>query len=65
MTGVIVGWLSASGDDCALWHIEHNDGDNEDLELHEVGSWTKRNDLFRDRMIGGERVIGGETELQK
>lgn len=34
--GLIVGWLPASGDDCALWHIQHSDGDGEDLELHEV-----------------------------
>lgn len=34
--GLIDGWLPASGDDCALWHIQHSDGDGEDLELHEV-----------------------------
>ena len=34
--GLIVGWLPALGDDCALWHIQHSDGDVEDLELHEV-----------------------------
>jgi hypothetical protein len=36
--GVVVGWLPALGDDCALWHVQHSDGDVEDLELHEVGS---------------------------
>ena len=35
--GLIVGWLPALGDDCALWHVQHTDGDVEDLELHEVG----------------------------
>lgn len=34
--GSIVGWLPQSGEDVALWHIVHSDGDEEDLELHEV-----------------------------
>ena len=34
--GVIVGWLPADGEDIALWHVEHVDGDEEDLEEFEV-----------------------------
>ena len=29
-------WLPAEGDDFALWHLVHDDGDEEDLEEHEV-----------------------------
>ncbi len=36
--GTIVAWLPAEGDDPALWHVEHDDGDEEDLEEHEVSS---------------------------
>ena len=34
--GTIVGYLPEDGDDPALWHVRHLDGDAEDLELHEV-----------------------------
>ena len=34
--GVIVGWLPADGEDIALWHVEHVDGDEEDLDELEV-----------------------------
>lgn len=34
--GTVVGWLPQAGEDVALWHIVHADGDEEDLELHEV-----------------------------
>ena len=34
--GNIVGWLPQAGEDVALWHVVHVDGDEEDLELHEV-----------------------------
>lgn len=36
MIGTIVGWLPEEGDDDALWHVLHLDGDEEDLEEHEV-----------------------------
>jgi hypothetical protein len=36
VVGTITGWVAAEGDDPALWHIEHIDGDEEDLEEHEV-----------------------------
>ena len=36
MVGKIVGWWPAEGDDPALWHVQHSDGDEEDLEEHEV-----------------------------
>ena len=29
-------WAPEDGDDPALWHVEHDDGDEEDLEHHEV-----------------------------
>ena len=35
--GVITGWLSADHNEgLALWHVEHGDGDEEDLEEHEL-----------------------------
>ena len=35
--GVIDGWLPKEiNDGLALWHVKHDDGDDEDLELHEV-----------------------------
>jgi len=35
--GVIVGWLPASGDDEALWHLQHqDDSDEEDLDETEL-----------------------------
>ena len=34
--GTITGWLPPDGDDIALWHVEHLDGDEEDLEEFEV-----------------------------
>ena len=34
--GKITGWVPAQGDDVALWHVVHEDGDEEDLEEHEV-----------------------------
>ena len=30
------GWLPEEGEDEALWHVEHDDGDEEDLEECEV-----------------------------
>ena len=34
--GTITCWLPASGDDDALWHMSHDDGDAEDLDASEV-----------------------------
>lgn len=34
--GKIVGWLPPQDEDVALWHVLHADGDEEDLEEHEV-----------------------------
>lgn len=36
MFGLIVGWLPATANDVALWHVQHIDGDEEDLEEAEV-----------------------------
>lgn len=36
MVGTIVGWLPPEGEDIALWHVVHDDGDEEDLEETEV-----------------------------
>eukprot|EP00936_MAST-01D_sp_MAST-1D-sp1_P000453 g453.t1 len=35
-TARVTKWVPAEGDDPALWHLEHEDGDEEDLEEHEV-----------------------------
>ncbi|KOO52886.1 hypothetical protein Ctob_007717 [Chrysochromulina tobinii] len=34
--GKITGWLPAEGEDCALWHFEMEDGDDEELDLQET-----------------------------
>ena len=34
--GRLTGWLPADGDDCALWHMAMDDGDEEELEEEEV-----------------------------
>jgi hypothetical protein len=34
--GLIVGWLPAEEDDPPIWHVQHQDGDEEDLEEHEL-----------------------------
>lgn len=34
--GVIVGWLPPDGEDEALWHMVHDDGDEEDLDEYEA-----------------------------
>ena len=41
---VIVAWVPEEGDDQALWHVRHPDGDEEDLEAEEVdvGDPSKR-----------------------
>lgn len=39
--GLVAGWLSAEDNDGqALWHIEHSDGDEEDLEAFEIEDAT-------------------------
>jgi hypothetical protein len=50
--GVVVGWVPAEdgrngmGEPVALWRVQHDDGDEEDLEEHEVGraiaAWAAR-----------------------
>ena len=35
-TGRITGWYPPSGEDVALWHVVHEDGDENDLEDWEV-----------------------------
>ena len=34
--GKITGYLPAEGEDCALWHMRMDDGDDEELEEEEV-----------------------------
>lgn len=41
--GTVVGWLPPEGDDEALWHVVHDDGDEEDLDLKDV-SWSLTDD---------------------
>ena len=35
-SATVTKWLPAAGRDAALWHVKHDDGDEEDLEEHEV-----------------------------
>lgn len=36
MIGLIVGWLPPTDEDDALWHVQHQDGDEEDLNESEL-----------------------------
>lgn len=36
VVGTIIGWAPPANDDPALWRVMHTDGDEEDLEEHEV-----------------------------
>mmetsp|Transcript_17557 Transcript_17557/g.29031 ORF Transcript_17557/g.29031 Transcript_17557/m.29031 type:complete len:853 (+) Transcript_17557:241-2799(+) len=36
LDGTVVSWLPPNGDEIALWHVEHDDGDSEDLEESEA-----------------------------
>ena len=31
-----MGWLPPEGEDQALWHVVHDDGDEEDLDIDDV-----------------------------
>eukprot|EP01041_Mallomonas_annulata_P007822 gene7822-15997_t len=42
--GEITGWLPAENSDPALWHVTHLDGDEEDLEEHEVEKYLLDNE---------------------
>jgi hypothetical protein len=61
--GTIVKWLPAAGGEVALWHMLHEDGDEEDLEEHEVeeclqlaGNWQTEGDPWIGRTV--RRVFG-------
>eukprot|EP01034_Spumella_vulgaris_P023030 gene23030-29219_t len=43
--GTIVGWLPQSGEDIELYHVVHADGDEEDLELHEVQEYLVKEEV--------------------
>ena len=70
--GVVVAWLPAQADDPALWHVRHDDGDEEDLDENEMQSaisahveqqpcspeWcTEGHEWIGERVV---RVFGGE-----
>lgn len=47
---MITGWLAATAEDPALWHVMHIDGDEEDLELHEVQESLLDNSIALDEV---------------
>lgn len=71
--GRIIGWVPEEGDDFALWHVKHDDGDSEDLEEHEVTESVLNDaDAAKERAAkaaaasakeavegGGKAVVGG------
>ncbi len=59
--GVIIGWLPPDGEDMALWHVEHVDGDEEDLEEFEVEKYILPDD-DPEAMVAAERRA---TKLEK
>jgi hypothetical protein len=54
VVGAITGWLPADNDDPAIWHVTHVDGDEEDLEEHEV----------RQHLIDGEEEAALEAAAE-
>lgn len=44
MYGLIVGWLPATKTEEALWHVQHLDGDQEDLDEREVLEYLVQSD---------------------
>ena len=42
---VVTGYVSEDGEDCALWHVRHLDGDEEDLEKYELDEAIAQYDM--------------------
>jgi hypothetical protein len=59
VVGRIVGWLPPEGSDSALWHVRHLDGDEEDLELHEVEAALVDGEEDVEAELGGVGVGSG------
>lgn len=57
MVGTIVGWLPPEGEDIALWHVVHDDGDEEDLEESEVkDSLVENSENIEDAEDEGDSI---------
>jgi hypothetical protein len=54
--GSVTAYLPPDGADQALWHIEHDDGDEEDLEEHELQPALER---WRERPADGLMQLSG------
>jgi hypothetical protein len=62
--GTVVGYLPASSNEgLELWHIQHDDGDGEDLELHELNDALR--DFDEDRREGGEESDSGSVTVSE
>lgn len=60
VVGTIVGWLPPEGEDIALWHVVHDDGDEEDLEESEVKDFLVRDSEHAGETEGGIQEIEGD-----
>jgi hypothetical protein len=63
VVGTIVGWLPPEGEDMALWHVVHEDGDEEDLEESEVKDFLVSE--TSDAPEGDAEVIQGDSQESK
>ena len=47
--GTVTKWVPGDGESSALWHIQHEDGDEEDLEEQEaadaISLWTRASEV--------------------
>jgi hypothetical protein len=58
VVGTIVGWLPPEGEDMALWHVVHEDGDEEDLEEAEVKDSLVGSSSEDDKIGDGTNIEG-------
>lgn len=62
--GTIVGWVPEDGDDMALWHVRHLDGDEEDLEEHEVLKYLIEEESEEEDEGGEGGAVGAASSSQ-
>ena len=48
VTGTVIKWVRAKGGDGALWHVKHEDGDEEDLDEPEMHQALADFELYAD-----------------
>jgi hypothetical protein len=60
--GTIIGYLSADNNNgLALWYFRHDDGDNEDLELHEL---TKCKEYYDNNVVDNPEISNKRKRVE-